>query len=744
MFNSVHPGNGTAPGTGIPKELAMNPRSRLACLAGDLAHWGLVNVLHRGGGNIPGAIALRVDPSIAENLARGLEGSVVVTGTNGKTTTTGLVADALERSGRPVVCNRAGNNMESGIVAALVGGRREDRPTGCFECDELYTVRVLPSLRPRALVLLNLFRDQLDRYGEIDHTQEVIAEALRRSPGTTLVFNADDPLCASVAERVDNPRLAFGIDEPTGLEADRISDSRFCARCNAPLDYEYVHYGQLGSYRCPACGWERPALDFAVGGVRLGDEGYSFDVRDRRSPGGETYHVSSRYNGLHMVYNIAAALVASLVAGGSASTFQTALDGYRPASGRGRTYALGGGMEAVSLLAKNPAGFDRMIAQLRTEDARLMAFFLNDNDADGHDVSWIWDVDFERLRPADDGQRVVYVGGTRREDMAVRIKYAEIGAQVVLVNSVGEALSHAAGSSPAAPGKLHIVANYTAFPPVVAELEALERGSGTPSPSDAPADAAFACRPRATDEVALSRPLRIVHLYPDALNLYGDGGNIASLSKRCLWRGIPARVDQVRMGDELDLSDADVVLLGGGSDRDQLAVARELRGQREQLARYVADGGVLLAICGGYQLLGKYYMMGETRVEGLSILDVETTAGGTRLIGNVAIDSPVCDAPVVGFENHAGRTRLGAGEAPLGRSLVPGTGNNGEDGGEGVLHDGVLGTYLHGPILPKNPGVTDWLIARALERRGEAVRLEPLDDSLETAAHDAAMRIALR
>ena len=207
----------------------MNPRVRVACLAADAARWGTTRLLHRGGGNAPGAVALRLDPGIIGSLGGMLERSVVVTGTNGKTTTTGLAADALGAGGERVACNRAGNNMESGIAAALVEARRERPRVGCFECDELYTVRVLPRLRPRALVLLNLFRDQLDRYGEIDHTQDVIADALRRSPETAIAFNADDPLCASIAERVDNPRVAFGIDEPTGLEADRISDSRFCA-----------------------------------------------------------------------------------------------------------------------------------------------------------------------------------------------------------------------------------------------------------------------------------------------------------------------------------------------------------------------------------------------------------------------------------------------------------------------------------------------------------------------------------
>lgn len=719
----------------------MNARVRLACLAADAAHWGVTRLLHRGGGNVPGTVALRLDPGIVGPLSEGLDPIVVVTGTNGKTTTTGLAADALAADGRAVVCNRAGNNMESGIAAALVGGRRagagsDGRRAGCFECDELYTVRVLPRMRPRALVLLNLFRDQLDRYGEIDHTQDVIAEALRRSPETALVFNADDPLCAGIADRVDNPLVPFGIDEPTGLEADRISDSRFCARCNAPLDYAYVHYGQLGSYRCPECGWERPRLAIAAVNVRLTCGGFEFDIEDRRGEKDGAavvrHHVRTRYNGLYMVYNVMAALAADLVAGGDVERFQGVLDAYEPASGRGKTFSLDGRRQVTSNLAKNPTGFNRMVQQARAEDARCLALFLNDNDADGHDVSWIWDIDLERLSDVSD-LRFVCMGGTRREDMAVRVKYAELGAPIVLVDDIEDALGYLPAGE-----RLHVIANYTAFPPVVADLERLAESWRAPG---AARELPAAVTPRAEGAVALSRPLRIVHLYPDALNLYGDGGNIASLSKRCAWRGIPCRVDQVLMGQELDLSDADVVLLGGGADRDQLAVCRELQGQRDKLASYVADGGALLAICGGYQLLGHYYMMGEQRVEGLHILDVETTAGPTRLIGNVAVEAPVCDAPIVGFENHAGRTVLGA-EKPLGRALVSGTGNNGEDGGEGVLHDGVIGTYLHGPILPKNPGVTDWLIARALRRRGVDADLAPLDDALERAAHDVALRIA--
>ena len=357
----------------------MNPRVTLARLAGSLAHWGTVNLAHRGGGNIPGAVALRVDPNVVGELSASLEPRIVVTGTNGKTTTTGLIADALASGGSAVVCNRAGNNMESGVAAALVlagPDRKGERRIGCFECDELYTVRVLPAMRPRALVLLNLFRDQLDRYGEIDHTQDVIAKALQGSPETAVIFDADDPLCAAIADRVDNPGVPFGIDEPTGIEADRISDSRFCARCNAPLDYEYVHYGQLGKYRCPECGWARPELAFAAVNVRMGEEGFEFDVEDRRGGAAVRQHVRTRWNGLHMVYNVTAAFAAFVIGGGEARAFQEVLDAYEPASGRGKVYELDGGRAVASNLAKNPTGFDRMISQIKAEKGSAVAFFL--------------------------------------------------------------------------------------------------------------------------------------------------------------------------------------------------------------------------------------------------------------------------------------------------------------------------------------------------------------------------------
>ncbi|WP_322152232.1 MurT ligase domain-containing protein [Paratractidigestivibacter sp.] len=731
----------------------MGVKTGLACAAADVAHWGLTSVLKRGGGNVPGTLALKLDPQIIADLAPALEGSIVVTGTNGKTTTNGLIADGLAAAGYDVVCNRAGNNMQTGIAAAIVAGRRGSRGTGAgaagagaaagkkrfgaFECDELYTVRVLPQLKPRALVLLNLFRDQLDRYGEIDHTQDVIAQALEKSPTTTLIYNADDPLCAAIADRVPNSSIGFGIDEPTGLEADRISDSRFCAKCNAPLDYDYVHYGQLGKYRCPKCGWERPELAYAARNVALKcgrDGGYSWDIC---GADGFSQHVKTRYNGLYMVFNVTAVAAALQFAGADTEKLDQVIADYEPAGGRMHTYHVLG-RDVVSNLAKNPAGFDRMISEVKAADSCLMAFFLNDNDADGHDISWIWDVDFEKLCELD--LERVFVGGTRKNDLQVRLKYAGIDAR--LIDGIEDAVRGCFGADDAL--ELHSVANYTVFPTVTADLKRLdgtERPAGSADVAAGCARVELGCVADAGLAGAIARPLRIVHLYPDALNLYGDGGNIASLRQRCEWRGIPVVVDQVRMGEELDLSDADVVLLGGGADRDQLAVCKELLAQKEKLAAYVESDGALLAICGGYQLLGRFYMMGNTQVEGLGVIGAETRSGEGRLIHNVAINSPVACTPIVGFENHGGRTYLDDGETPLGTPLVAGTGNNEFAVGEGVLHKGVVGTYFHGPVLPKNPQVTDWLIAHALERRGIACELPALDDAYETAAHDVALDI---
>ena len=229
--------------------------------------------------------------------------------------------------------------------------------------------------------------------------------------------------------------------------------------------------------------------------------------------------------------------------------------------------------------------------------------------------------------------------------------------------------------------------------------------------------------------------ITIGHLYPDLLNLYGDRGNIACMEKRCHWRGIGAETIEFNTGDTIEFSKLDIVLLGGGSDREQAIVCKNLLEIQSQFKEYVEDGGVVIAVCGGYQLLGKYYKTTDAMIEGLDLVDIYTEQGEGRLIDNIVLQSELADMPVVGFENHGGRTYLN-GNRPFGKVLY-GAGNDGESGYEGVIYKNVIGTYLHGPLLPKNPQICDHLLTKALERKyGEKITLSPLDDSQEKEAND--------
>lgn len=230
-----------------------------------------------------------------------------------------------------------------------------------------------------------------------------------------------------------------------------------------------------------------------------------------------------------------------------------------------------------------------------------------------------------------------------------------------------------------------------------------------------------------------TRKITIGHLYPDLLNLYGDRGNIACLMQRCIWRGIQAETIEFELGDTIDFSGLDIVLLGGGSDREQMIVCQKLQNIQKDFKAYVEDGGAVIAVCGGYQLLGKYYRTEEGTMQGLDLVDLYTEQGEGRLIGNIVLKSDLFDTPVVGFENHGGRTFIG-NVRPFGRVLA-GYGNDEKSGCEGVVYKNVIGTYLHGPLLPKNPQVSDWLIARALERKYGDGSLIPLDDSQELEAN---------
>jgi CobQ-like glutamine amidotransferase family enzyme len=243
--------------------------------------------------------------------------------------------------------------------------------------------------------------------------------------------------------------------------------------------------------------------------------------------------------------------------------------------------------------------------------------------------------------------------------------------------------------------------------------------------------------------------LRVLALYPEQMNIYADRGNMLFLQRRCEWRGIEFELVGVGPGERFDPADHDLLYIGGGQDRDQQLVAEDMRStKRDAIAAAVDDGAVLLAVCGGYQLLGHGYQLGDERIEGLGLVDLETVRDpGPRLIGNIVIEADLGDGltmEIAGFENHGGRTQLGPDAAPLGR-VVRGHGNNGRDGFEGVRAGNVVGTYIHGPLLPKNAELADHLIALALARTESVTpELEPLDDSLESAAHASAVAATRR
>lgn len=239
----------------------------------------------------------------------------------------------------------------------------------------------------------------------------------------------------------------------------------------------------------------------------------------------------------------------------------------------------------------------------------------------------------------------------------------------------------------------------------------------------------------------MSDMIRIGFMYPALMDLYGDKGNVTVLKRRLEWRNIPVSVEEIQPGGTIPLQDYDILMMGGGMDRDQEIVAADLKDRRDSLKAAIDSGTVVLAVCGSYQLLGHYFQPLEgDRIEGVGLIDLHTEAGTKRLVGNVAIETPF--GTVVGYENHSGRTFLGKDIKPLGKVLA-GYGNNAQDGFEGAISGTVFGTYLHGPLLPKNPNLADHLLSLALARKGHQP-LPPLDDTFEELAHKTIMERLLK
>ncbi len=429
----------------------------------------LSRCLRRGGGTaMPGRVARAVEPRLLRLISERLAlGSVVVAGTNGKTTTAHLLAHVMREVGHRPVHNRAGANLASGIASALVEHAdlrgRPDGDLGIFEVDEATVPRVVPALAPKVAVFTNLFRDQLDRYGEIDYIAG-LWRSMAGPPGSAdasapvRVANADDPLVYDAVRDLPGRLVTYGIeDERYALPViEHTAEARYCYRDGTPYEYAVTYFGHMGRYRCPTCGVHRPVPDVIARDLSFaGPDGAEMTLEAR----GETVRVRTVLPGLYNVYNILAATAAALQLGAPLHRIGEALTSFVPAFGRAERVAVDG-REIQMLLVKNPAGFNEVLRTvLATGALPVVLIAINDQIADGRDVSWLWDVDFELLA----GQvGYVVVGGIRAEDMAVRLAYAGIPPEAIEVEraydrALRRALDRTTG------GRLFVLPTYTAM-----------------------------------------------------------------------------------------------------------------------------------------------------------------------------------------------------------------------------------------------------------------------------------------
>ena len=393
-------------------------------------------LVHRGGTAMPGRWALKVCPDLLSILARGVK-TVAVTGTNGKTTTARMIEQAFADRGENYFANRSGANLLSGVTtefvmnSTLFGKCRKEYAV--IECDEAAAVKVFPQLRPALVVVTNLFRDQLDRYGEVTHTLENIRTALASIPEPiTVCLNADCSLTASLAEDSRHNCLFFGINKGAAPSAEKseLSDASHCIRCKTEYEYDYITYGHLGGFRCPKCGYRRRTPEYAVTDIpEQRPNGSSIAVTVREVPHLAEVNLPAMYN----IYNAIAAIAAVTEMFGDADAAIRAVGAFKCGFGRMEDFSLGKGGAKV-MLVKNPAGCNQVLDFLQNvKEKFVLVVCLNDRGADGTDISWIWDAEFEKLRALSGRLERVIVSGDRAADMALRIKYAGIDPRFVTI-----------------------------------------------------------------------------------------------------------------------------------------------------------------------------------------------------------------------------------------------------------------------------------------------------------------------
>jgi UDP-N-acetylmuramyl tripeptide synthase len=410
----------------------------MAALAAAKATGVAIRGLGRGGGTAaPGLVAERIDPRLLDKIASRIpQGTVIVAGTNGKTTISRMLADILQAHGSRVAHNRSGSNLVRGVTSALAsqsdltGSPRAD--IGVIESDEAAFPEIVRRVRPSVVLLNNLFRDQLDRYGELDSIASQWAPALRELPAAaTVIVNADDPTLATITEGISARRVTFGLDDrnPSFLldEIPHAADAKTCRHCGRDLAYDRLYSAHLGAWRCPGCGVARPPLDYAGTSIALdGVDALHLNVSLPEDSQG-LLPLQLMIPGLYNAYNAVAATAVANTLGVQRQTIADALRGYRSAFGRIERVTYHGRSLTLALV-KNPVGFNETLRMLTVVTGGLIVptlIAINDLAADGRDVSWLWDVDFEMLCA---GSAPLFTTGIRGADMANRLKYAGVPA----------------------------------------------------------------------------------------------------------------------------------------------------------------------------------------------------------------------------------------------------------------------------------------------------------------------------
>lgn len=680
----------------------MNRRSKLATTAA-----GLLSKASRAfglgaGSTVGGRAGLLVDPHLLSTLSQSRT-ITLVSGTNGKTTTTAFIVQALGGPGK-VAFSEEGANLPPGIVAALT-----DASPGIpavLEVDEAYVPEVLKETSPRVVLLSNLSRDQLDRTNEVRLLTQRWHDMLTDYKGT-VIANADDPLVTWATMEAANVKfVAVG-----GLWH---KDAHHCPKCDSSIVFKTEATSSIllstesqnyYDWHCSSCDLRKPDT---VG--KLTESGLEL-------PDGTVLPINLLLPGRFNKANAVLGVFAAKELGIPFETSLAEMAKLETVAGRFSTVDIDN-IKVKLMLAKNPAGWTEMIAELKKSTAPIV-IGINSKIADGLDPSWLYDVPFEELH-----MREIVATGERARDLGVRLRHANVNYHVEPDLAAAVKLIRSR--------TVDFVGNYTAFQDIrkVAEEQEGQEGVFTAYQNrkithtdGRPASPAYTPVPVPKTSLSDSK-LTIVLVHPDLLGTYADSGNATVLKDRALWRGIRAEV--IHVDSDMAIPETgNIYLFGGGEDGPQLRAASLIKASG--IKRAVASGAVVLAVCAGFQIMGESFVGPDDKlIDGLSMIDARTIRStSARAVGEVVTESTIKEIGfLTGFENHAGKTILGKGTRPLG-NVIKGMGNN-ESGSEGAIENKIICSYMHGPILARNPALADYLLQLATSEK-----LSALDNSME-------------